>query len=93
MSPGQSQPTSQQESEIAASVIAILTQKLGRPVTLEDSVGLLELDSLALAEVSVEIEKAVGVRLDEGILDAKTVGDMASYVTDLTRRSARRAAG
>ncbi|MFM7845747.1 MAG: acyl carrier protein [Planctomycetota bacterium] len=93
MSSGQTQPPSLQEPEIAASVLAILANKIGRPVVLSDDVSHLELDSLALAEVSVEIEKAVNIRLDEGILDAKTVGDIVTYATELKQQAQRRAAG
>jgi acyl carrier protein len=89
MSSGPTQPPSNQEPEVAASVLAILANKIGRPVVLSDDVSHLELDSLALAEVSVEIEKAVNIRLDEGILDARTVGDIVTYVAELKRSALR----
>ena len=67
-------------------VLQLVQAKTGRVVGLGDSVALLDLDSLALVELSAEIEKSIDVRLDEGILDADTVGDLVEYVATLRRR-------
>lgn len=75
-----------QDAQIERLILDILRQKTGLPVQRADSLGLIELDSLALAEVSLEIEKSVGLRLDEGVLEAQTVGDIVDYVTDRKRR-------
>ena len=76
-------PSSQ---EIERLVVQLVQAKVGRLVGVGDSVALLDLDSLALVELSAEIEKSIDVRLDEGILDADTVGDLVDYVVTLRRR-------
>ena len=58
----------------------------GRPLRREDSLDLLDLDSLSMAEFSVELERAFGVRVDEQILEVRTVGELSEYIRSLRPR-------
>lgn len=40
----------------------------------------LNIDSLMMAELTVELEKQFGIRVDESVLDVETIDDLASYV-------------
>ena len=78
-----SQTSGTQSDEVERVVLGLLQAKTGGRGQLSDHVSLLDLDSLALAELSLEIEKSLNVRLDEGILEAQTVRDIVDYVTRL----------
>ena len=67
-------------------VIELLQTKFGTRLTREDPLTLLDLDSLSMAEFSVELERAFGVRVDEKILEARTVGELSEYIRSLRQR-------
>jgi acyl carrier protein len=67
-------------------ILDLLRAKLGGQPRREDALGLLNVDSVALAELSLEIEQALHVRMDEGVLEAVTVGEMIDYVAELRGR-------
>ncbi len=71
--------------DVEGQVLDLLSSKLGMRPTREDDLGILNLDSLALAEFSVELEKVFSIKLDEGILEVRTVGDVIDYTSDLLR--------
>ncbi|MGN6135285.1 MAG: acyl carrier protein [Aureliella sp.] len=63
---------------------SILLEKLaamfgGQP-KLSDSLLLLGVDSVGMAELTFDIEKQFGIRVDDAILDVDTVADLAAYV-------------
>src|SRR5205085_6009133 len=64
-------------------VIELLQTKFGKRLAREDPLDLLDLDSLSMAEFSVELERAFGVRVDEQILEARTVGELGEYIRSL----------
>ena len=49
---------------------------------LSDEMLLLGVDSLALAETTHQIEQELKVRLDDRLLDQKTVGELINYVRE-----------
>ena len=67
-------------------ILDLLRAKLGGQPRREDTLGLLNVDSVALAELSLEIEETLHVRMDEGVLEAVTVGEMIDYVAELHSR-------
>jgi acyl carrier protein len=50
----------------------------------QDSLALIGLDSVALAELTFELEKAFNVRFDEDIVEIETVGELVEYVRSKT---------
>jgi acyl carrier protein len=66
--------------EVESVVLSTIAARSKRPAEPADDLSRLGLDSLAMAEVAVEIEQRLGVRLDEGILDQRTLGDLIEHV-------------
>ena len=73
-------------SDVEIKVIDLLSTKLGSRPTRADDLAILNLDSLALAEFSVELEKLFAIKIDEGILEVQTVGDVIDYTSELVGR-------
>jgi acyl carrier protein len=61
-------------------LIALLKQKFGGDPQPGDSLAGLELDSLGMAELSLELERKFEIRIDESILDARTVVELVQYI-------------
>ncbi len=76
---------------LESTILALVRTKLGHDVQLADSLALLNVDSVGIAELSIEIEQAVGVRMDEGIIDVDSVGQLVEYVRELMHKVGRTA--
>jgi acyl carrier protein len=50
-----------------------------------DSLALIGLDSITLAELTFELEKSFAIRFDESIVSVETVGELIDYVREQTR--------
>jgi acyl carrier protein len=74
--------------EFGEKILALISKKTGKPVTANDTFDSLQLDSVAMAELSYEVEQLVGVRADEGVLDCETVAELIDYVWELKKRHA-----
>lgn len=61
-------------------VLQFMQQKFGGDPKRDLSLSSLGVDSLGMAELTLELEKAFSIRVDEGILDVETVGEMIDYV-------------
>lgn len=73
--------SSQREAALAEKVIDVFAEKLGKPartIRLEDDLLLdLGIDSLSMAEMTVLVEQAGGVRIPgDALFDVQTVGDL-----------------
>lgn len=64
-----------------------LREKFGGNPKLNDTLMLIGVDSVGMAELTLEIEKQFNVRVDDSILDAETVQDLADYIRQ--RQSAK----
>lgn len=64
-----------------------LTAKFGGAPELTDSLILVGVDSVGMAELTVEIERDFAIRVDDQILSVDTVQELADYVRQ--RQSAR----
>ena len=70
---------------VLSTVAGVDADKLGPEVALE-SIGL---DSLALLEVALAVQKDLGVTVDDGdVAGARTVGDLVALVDDARARVA-----
>lgn len=57
-----------------------LREKFGGNPKLNDSLMLIGVDSVGMAELTLEIEKQFNVRVDDSILDVETVQELADYI-------------
>lgn len=66
--------------DITAAIRQGLREKFGGDPQSDDSLAAAGIDSLGMAEFSLEIEKRFGVRVDEDILNVETVADLTDYI-------------
>ncbi len=72
--------------EVETVILAAIEAKIARRPKLSDDLIRIGLDSLAIAEIALEIEQHLGVRLSEGVLDQETVGDLVHHVRILRQK-------
>ena len=72
--------------EVEATVLDALKTKIGPRAQLTDDLARLSIDSLAMAELALEIEQRLKIRLDEGVLEQKTVNDLVHYAQKLVEK-------
>ncbi|MCC6509569.1 MAG: acyl carrier protein [Pirellulaceae bacterium] len=67
--------------ETIESVLLIqLAEKFGGQPQLSDSLILVGVDSVGMAELTFDIEKRFGIRVDDEVLEVDTVQDLANYI-------------
>ena len=47
---------------------------------MDDSLAMIGIDSVAMAELTFELEKRCGTKIDDAILDVETVGQLVDYL-------------
>ncbi|MFO0941207.1 MAG: acyl carrier protein [Pirellulales bacterium] len=57
-----------------------LGEKFGTRPELDDSLLLLGIDSVGMAELTYDIEKQFNISIDDTLLDVDTVQDLANYI-------------
>lgn len=69
--------------EVAESQIIRYLQKIvgGNP-TPSDSLSMLGVDSVAMAELTFELEKRFSIQIDDDILDIETIRELTLYVLE-----------
>jgi acyl carrier protein len=72
--------------ETKTQILAYLKKVCGGSPKGNDSLSLIGIDSVAMAELTFELEKRFSIRIDDDILDVDTVDELVSYV--VTRQSA-----
>jgi acyl carrier protein len=72
---------------IEVKLINLLGEKYGTRPTLDDSLALLCLDSVGMAELSFDIEQQFHVKVDHHFQDQETVQDLANYIRKLENSS------
>lgn len=73
--------------DVEATILDALKAKVGGQPKLADELARLSIDSLAMAELALEIEQRLKIRLDEGVLEQKTVQDLVKYTQGLVDRT------
>ena len=66
--------------EAKKQIIAYLKSVCGGSPRGNDSLAMIGIDSVAMAELTFELEKRFSVKIDDDILDIETVDDLVSYV-------------
>ncbi len=72
---------------IEARLFQLIEQKTGVRPTAHLSFATLEIDSLGMAELTCEIEKAFGIRITDDVADVTNVAELLAYVEDKARRA------
>jgi acyl carrier protein len=57
-----------------------LTKVVGTKPHLEDSLAMIGIDSVAMAEMTFELEKRFGIKIDDEILDVESVRQLVEYL-------------
>ena len=63
-------------------LLASLAEKFGARPELSDELAFIGVDSVGMAELTVEIEKDFGIRVQDDIVNVDTVQDLANYVRE-----------
>ena len=61
-------------------LLDLIQKKTGIRPQLDDSFETLQIDSLGMAELTVEIEKAFGIRIHEDIMDVTNIAELITYI-------------
>ena len=69
--------------DVEATVLDALASKVECRAKLTDNLASLSIDSLAMAELALEIEQRLKIRLDEEVLEQRTVEDLVHYTQAL----------
>ena len=69
--------------DVQATVLEALASKAECRAQITDDLSKLSIDSLAMAELALEIEQRLKIRLNDEVLDQKTVLDLVKYVQKL----------
>ena len=72
--------------ETKTQILTYLKKVCGGNPKGNDSLSLIGIDSVAMAELTFELEKRFAIRIDDDILDIDTVDELISYV--VARQSA-----
>ncbi len=73
--------------QIEDKLFGLIEAKTGTRPRLDDTMDVMKIDSLAMAELTVEIEKAFDIHIDDEVLD---VDDAQGLVEYIKRKSAER---
>ena len=65
---------------IEDSIVDRLAEKFGIRPELSDSLVMIGVDSVGMAELTFELEKRFRIKVDDALLDVQTVQDLADYV-------------
>lgn len=57
-----------------------LEEKFGTRPELGDSLALIGVDSVGMAELTLDLEAQFGISVDEEVVDVDTVGELADYI-------------
>ncbi|XZE19683.1 acyl carrier protein [Pirellulaceae bacterium SH449] len=61
-------------------IISYLANMLGNTPTPDDSLALIGVDSVAMAELTFELEKRFSIQIDDDVLDVDTIRELTHYV-------------
>lgn len=65
---------------IEESLLNQLRAKFGADAQLTDSLVMLGIDSVGMAELTYDLEQLFAIKVDDGLLTVDTVQDLADYV-------------
>jgi acyl carrier protein len=72
-------------SETQQKVLNLIYGKTGVLPQLEDTLDVMKLDSLAMAELTVEFERSFAISIDDDILNVEDVRGLIAYIERKTQ--------
>jgi acyl carrier protein len=66
--------------ETQAQVLDYLAKTVGGRPDLDDSLAMIGIDSVAMAEMTFELEKRFSIKIDDEILDVESVRQLVQYL-------------
>jgi acyl carrier protein len=75
--------------EVRKTLSELMRIKTGQTPAGEESLSALKIDSLAMAELTMEIERMFAIKVDEDVLDVETVNDLVAYVYERQQSQTR----
>ena len=66
--------------KIETELLQKIANMFGGQPRLADSLMMVGVDSVGMAELTFDIEKHFGIRVDDTVLDVDTVQDLANYI-------------
>ena len=70
---------------IEDSLLAKLTEKFGTDPQLEDGLAYAGVNSVGMAELTVDIEQTYGITVNDDIFHVETVQELADYIRERKR--------
>lgn len=70
-------------------ILTMLSEKFQSNPELEDGLAYAGVDSVGMAELTVELESEFGIRVNDDIFQVDTVQELADYVRDRQRQSVK----
>ncbi len=72
---------------IQSRLLELIHAKTGVLPQIDDTFDALKIDSLGMAELTAEIEKAFGIRIGEDITQVANIRELVTYVEQKTSRT------
>ena len=72
---------------IEEKLLASFEEKFGNKPELDDELSFLGVDSVGMAELTVEIERDFQIEVDDQIVNVDTVQDLAAYIRERAPKS------
>ncbi len=66
--------------DVAEKLADLIQQKMGRRPKTDDTLDSLGVDSLAMAELTLDIETQFAIRVDEDVIDVISVAELVDYI-------------
>ncbi len=73
---------------IETKLVSQLSKKFGGEPGLNDGLAYIGVDSIGMAELTVDIEKEFGIQVSEEVFAVETVQELANYIRDRQRAAA-----
>lgn len=67
-------------NSIEQRLMALIQKRFGKIPELHESFSVLGIDSLAMAEFSLEVEREFDLRLDDSVLDVNSIGEFLEHL-------------
>jgi acyl carrier protein len=67
---------------VEETIITYLRQTVGGDPRPSDRLSLVGVDSVGMAELTFELEKRFGIRVDDDVLDLETISELATYIRE-----------
>lgn len=67
-------------TSVTSTLLDLVQKKTGTRPQPDDTFAAIQIDSLAMAELTVEIEKTFNIRIGEDVMDCTNLTDLVAYI-------------